>query len=184
MRRLGRRFVDGRRLLLAISSAISHDLLKGILGPDISEKQELNASRLAMVGAIAVAGYFGLNPPDFAAGTVAIAFGLAASSIFPVLMMGIFSKKMNRQGAIAGMIAGMSITLLYVFQHKGILFIPGTSFLGGMEPNWFLDITPNAFGAVGALVNFAVAFAVSKTAAEAPQEVQNLVESIRVPSKD
>ena len=171
-------------LLLAISSAISHDLLKGILRPDISEKQELNASRLAMVGAIAVAGYFGLNPPDFAAGTVAIAFGLAASSIFPVLMMGIFSKKMNRQGAIAGMIAGMSITLLYVFQHKGILFIPGTSFLGGMEPNWFLDITPNAFGAVGALVNFAVAFAVSKTAAEAPQEVQNLVESIRVPSKD
>ena len=171
-------------LLLAISSAISHDLLKGILRPDISEKQELNASRLAMIGAIAVAGYFGLNPPDFAAGTVAIAFGLAASSIFPVLMMGIFSKKMNRQGAIAGMIAGMSITLLYVFQHKGILFIPGTSFLGGMEPNWFLDITPNAFGAVGALVNFAVAFAVSKTAAEAPQEVQNLVESIRVPSKD
>ena len=171
-------------LLLAISSAISHDLLKGILRPDISEKQELNASRLAMVGAIAVAGYFGLNPPDFAAGTVAIAFGLAASSIFPVLMMGIFSKKMNRQGAIAGMTAGMSITLLYVFQHKGILFIPGTSFLGGMEANWFLGITPNAFGAVGALVNFAVAFAVSKTAAEAPQEVQNLVESIRVPSKD
>ena len=171
-------------LLLAISSAISHDLLKGILRPDISEKQELNASRLAMVGAIAVAGYFGLNPPDFAAGTVAIAFGLAASSIFPVLMMGIFSKKMNRQGAIAGMIAGMSITLLYVFQHKGILFIPGTSFLGGMEANWFLGITPNAFGAVGALVNFAVAFAVSKTAAEAPQEVQDLVENIRVPSKD
>ena len=171
-------------LLLAISSAISHDLLKGILRPDISEKQELNASRLAMVGAIAVAGYFGLNPPDFAAGTVAIAFGLAASSIFPVLMMGIFSKKMNRQGAVAGMIAGMSVTLLYVFQHKGILFISSTSFLGSMEPNWFLGITPNAFGAIGALVNFAVAFAVSKTAPEAPQEVQDLVESIRVPSKD
>ena len=170
-------------LLLAISSAISHDLLKGILRPGISEKQELNASRLAMVGAIAVAGYFGLNPPAFAAGTVAIAFGLAASSIFPVLMMGIFSKKMNRQGAVAGMIAGMSVTLLYVFQHKGILFISSTSFLGSMEPNWFLGITPNAFGAIGALVNFAVAFAVSKTAPEAPQEVQDLVESIRVPSK-
>ncbi len=170
-------------LLLAISSAISHDLLKGILRPNISEKQELNASRLAMVGAIAVAGYFGLNPPDFAAGTVAIAFGLAASSIFPVLMMGIFSKKMNRQGAVAGMIAGMSVTLLYVFQHKGILFISSTSFLGSMEPNWFLGITPNAFGAIGALVNFAVAFTVSKTAPEAPQEVQDLVESIRVPSK-
>lgn len=170
-------------LLLAISSSISHDLLKGILRPDITEKQELNASRLAMVGAIAVAGYFGINPPDFAAGTVAIAFGLAASSIFPVLMMGIFSKKMNRQGAVAGMIAGMSVTLLYVFQHKGILFISSTSFLGSMEPNWFLGITPNAFGAIGALVNFAVALAVSKTAPEAPQEVQDLVESIRVPSK-
>ena len=171
-------------LLLAISSAISHDLLKGIIKPSISEKQELNASRLAMVGAIIVAGYFGLNPPDFAAGTVAIAFGLAASSIFPVLMMGIFSKKMNRQGAIAGMIAGMGITLIYVFQHKGILFISSTSFLGNMEPNWFLGITPNAFGAIGALVNFAVAFAVSKTSDEAPKEVQELVENIRIPSKD
>ena len=171
-------------LLLAISSAISHDLLKGILYPKISEKQELNASRLAMVGAIIVAGYFGLNPPDFAAGTVAIAFGLAASSIFPVLMMGIFSKKMNRQGAISGMIAGMGITLLYVFQHKGVLFISSTSFLGNMEPNWFLGITPNAFGAVGALVNFAVAFAVSKASIEAPKEVQDLVENIRVPNED
>jgi cation/acetate symporter len=171
-------------LLLAISSAISHDLLKGILRPEISEKKELNASRFAMVGAIAVAGYFGLNPPDFAAGTVAIAFGLAASSIFPVLMMGIFSKKMNRQGAISGMIAGMSITLLYVFQHKGIFFLPGTSFLGEMKPNWFLGITPNAFGAIGALVNFSVALAVSKTANEAPKEVQDLVESIRVPSNE
>lgn len=171
-------------LLLAISSAISHDLLKGILRPDISEKQELNASRMAMVGAIAVAGYFGLNPPDFAAGTVAIAFGLAASSIFPVLMMGIFSKKMNRQGAIAGMIAGMSVTLLYVFQHKGVLFIPGTGFLGNMEENWFFGITPNAFGAIGAVVNFAVAFVISKTTDDAPVEVQDLVESIRVPSKD
>ena len=171
-------------LLLAISSAISHDLLKGIMYPNISEKQELNASRLAMVGAIVVAGYFGLNPPDFAAGTVAIAFGLAASSIFPVLMMGIFSKKMNRQGAIAGMIAGMGITLLYVFQHKGVLFISSTSFLGNMEPNWFLGITPNAFGAIGALVNFAVAFAVSKTSSEAPKEVQDLVENIRIPSGD
>ena len=171
-------------LLLAISSAISHDLLKGIMYPNISEKQELNASRLAMVGAIVVAGYFGLNPPDFAAGTVAIAFGLAASSIFPVLMMGIFSKKMNRQGAIAGMITGMGITLLYVFQHKGVLFISSTSFLGNMEPNWFLGITPNAFGAIGALVNFAVAFAVSKTSSEAPKEVQDLVENIRIPSED
>ena len=168
-------------LLLAISSAVSHDLLKGILKPEITEKQELNASRIAMVGAIALAGYFGLNPPDFAAGTVAIAFGLAASSIFPVLMLGIFSKRMNRQGAIAGMIAGLGVTLLYVFQHKGIMFIPGTSFLGGMEENWFLGITPNAFGAVGAVVNFVVAFVVSSNTKEPPEEAVELVERIRTP---
>ena len=168
-------------LLLAISSAISHDLLKGIMRPNITEKEELKASRIAMVGAILLAGYFGLNPPDFAAGTVAIAFGLAASSIFPVLMMGIFSKRMNRQGAIAGMIAGIGVTLLYVFQHKGIMFIPGTAFLGNMKENWFFGITPNAFGAVGAMVNFAVAFAVSKTAGPPPKEVQELVEHMRVP---
>ena len=168
-------------LLLAISSAVSHDLLKGILKPEISEQDELNASRVAMVGAIALAGYFGLNPPDFAAGTVAIAFGLAASSIFPVLMLGIFSKRMNRQGAVAGMIAGLGITLLYVFQHKGIMFIPGTSFLGGMEENWFLGITPNAFGAVGAIVNFVVAFAVSSNTEAPPKEAVELVERIRTP---
>ena len=168
-------------LLLAISSAVSHDLLKGILKPEISEQDELNASRVAMVGAIALAGYFGLNPPDFAAGTVAIAFGLAASSIFPVLMLGIFSKRMNRQGAVAGMVAGLGITLLYVFQHKGIMFIPGTSFLGGMEENWFLGITPNAFGAVGAIVNFVVAFAVSSNTEAPPEEAVELVERIRTP---
>ena len=168
-------------LLLAISSAISHDLLKGILKPEITEKEELNASRIAMVGAIIVAGYFGLNPPDFAAGTVAIAFGLAASSIFPVLMMGIFSKRINRQGAIAGMVAGIGVTLLYVFQHKGIMFIPDTSFLGSMEENWFLGITPNAFGAVGALVNFVVAFVVSRNTKEPPEEAVKLVEHIRTP---
>ena len=168
-------------LLLAISSAISHDLLKGILKPEITEKEELNASRIAMVGAIIVAGYFGLNPPDFAAGTVAIAFGLAASSIFPVLMMGIFSKRINRQGAIAGMVAGIGVTLLYVFQHKGIMFIPDTSFLGSMEENWFLGITPNAFGAVGAAVNFAVAFVVSSNTKEPPEEAMELVDRIRTP---
>jgi len=168
-------------LLLAISSAVSHDLLKGILKPEISEQDELNASRVAMVGAIALAGYFGLNPPDFAAGTVAIAFGLAASSIFPVLMLGIFSKRMNRQGAVAGMIAGLGVTLLYVFQHKGIFFIKETKFLGGMEENWFLGISPNAFGAVGALVNFAVAYAVSHETDAPPEEAVELVERIRTP---
>ncbi|MCU7916787.1 MAG: cation acetate symporter [Candidatus Thiodiazotropha sp. (ex Dulcina madagascariensis)] len=168
-------------LLLAISSSISHDLLKGVFIPDISEKNELLAGRLAMAGAIGVAGYFGLHPPDFAAGTVAIAFGLAASSIFPVLMMGIFYKKMNRSGAIWGMISGIGVTMLYVFQHKGIMFIPGTSFLGDMGPSWFLGISPNAFGAVGALVNFVVAILVSKVTAPPPDHIQHLVEDIRVP---
>ena len=168
-------------LLLAISSAISHDLLKGVLKPDITEKGELMASRIAMAFAIAGAGYLGFNPPDFAAGTVALAFGLAASSIFPVLMMGIFSKKVTKEGAIAGMVAGIGVTLLYVFQHKGIMFIASTSFLGDMDPNWFFGIEPNAFGAIGAVVNFLVAFGVSKVSAEVPQDVQDMVEHIRMP---
>ena len=168
-------------LLLAIASAISHDLLKGMIRPDISEKQELLASRIAMAFAILGAGYLGLNPPGFAAGTVALAFGLAASSIFPALMMGIFSARINKEGAIAGMVAGIGVTLLYVFQHKGIMFIPGTSFLGGMEPNWFFGIEPNAFGVVGAIVNFAVAFGVSRVTAAPPQSVRELVEHIRIP---
>jgi cation/acetate symporter len=168
-------------LLLAIASAISHDLLKGVFAPDISEKNELMAGRIAMAGAIGAAGYFGLHPPDFAAGTVAIAFGLAASSIFPALMMGIFNKRVNRTGAVWGMIAGIGVTLLYVFQHKGIMFIPGTEYLGDMGANWFFGISPNAFGAVGAVVNFAVAIMVSKMTSEPPEHIQHLVEDIRVP---
>ncbi|MDJ0917653.1 MAG: cation acetate symporter [Woeseiaceae bacterium] len=169
-------------LLLAISSAISHDLLKGVFKPNITEKQELLASRIAMAGAIAVAGYLGFNPPDFAAGTVALAFGLAASSIFPALMMGIFYKRMNKEGAIAGMLAGITVTLLYVFQHKGIMFIPSTSFLGNMQENWFMGIEPNAFGAVGAIFNFAVALIVSRVTQAPPEHIQHLVEDIRVPA--
>ena len=169
-------------LLLAISSAISHDLLKGVFKPDITERQELAASRIAMAGAIALAGYLGFNPPDFAAGTVALAFGLAASSIFPALMMGIFYKRMNKQGAIAGMVAGLGVTLLYVFQHKGVMFIPETAFLGGMPENWFFGIEPNAFGAVGAIFNFGVAFAVSALTKAPPEHIQHLVEEIRVPA--
>ena len=169
-------------LLLAISSPISHDLMKGIFTPSITEKTELMASRIAMAGAIAVAGYLGLNPPGFAAGTVALAFGLAASSIFPALMMGIFSKGVTKEGAIAGMVSGIGVTLFYVFQHKGIMFIPGTAFLGDTPANWFMGIEPNAFGCVGAVVNFAVAFAVSKVTAAPPKEVQELVEHIRIPA--
>ncbi|HCS89240.1 MAG: cation acetate symporter [Thiohalocapsa sp. PB-PSB1] len=171
-------------LLLAISSSISHDLLKGVFMKGISEKAELNAGRLSMIAAILVAGYLGLHPPGFAAGTVAIAFGLAASSIFPVLMMGIFYKKMNNTGAIAGMLSGISVTLLYVFQHKGIFFIPGTEFLApslGMGPDWFFGISPNAFGAIGAIVNFTVAIAVAQFTTPPPDHIQHLVEDVRVP---
>jgi cation/acetate symporter len=170
-------------LLLAISSAISHDLLKNIWMPDLSEKGELMAGKIAMACSIVVAGYLGLNPPDFAAGTVAIAFGLAASSIFPALMMGIFNKKMNKEGAMAGMLAGIGITMLYVFAHKGLFFIKGTSFLGvfGGKANFFLGIEPNAFGAVGALVNFVVAYVVSKITPACPEHITHMVENVRIP---
>ncbi|HEY5763615.1 MAG TPA: sodium:solute symporter family protein, partial [Rhodocyclaceae bacterium] len=154
-------------LLLAISSAISHDLIKNVFMPDISEKGELLAGKISMAGAIVVAGYLGLNPPGFAAGTVALAFGIAASSLFPAIMMGIFSKKMNKEGAIAGMLVGLGVTLFYVFAHKGIFFIKGTGYvdlIGG--PNSFFGITPEAFGGIGALINFMVAFAVDKVTKE------------------
>jgi len=168
-------------LLLAISSSISHDLMKGILTPDLSEKNELLAGRIVMTVSVLVAGWLGLNPPGFAAGTVALAFGLAASSIFPALMMGIFAKKMSGKAAVWGMCSGIGITMLYVFQHKGFMFIPGTSFLGDMGPNWFFGISPNAFGAVGAIVNFAVAFAVLKVTGPAPAHIQQMVENFRTP---
>ncbi|MDG2460233.1 MAG: cation acetate symporter [Luminiphilus sp.] len=168
-------------LLLAISSAISHDLLKRTFMPAISERQELMASRLAMAAAVLGAGYLGLNPPGFAAGTVALAFGLAAASLFPALLLGIFSKRVTREGAILGMLAGIGVTLAYVFQHKGIMFIPGTSFLGDLPPNWFLGIEPNGFGVVGALVNFAVALGVTRITSPPPDSVRELVDDIRVP---
>ena len=170
-------------LLLAISSAISHDLCREIWFKNMTDKQELMAGRIAMASSIVVAGYLGLNPPDFAAGTVAIAFGLAASSIFPALMMGIFSKTMNKEGAIAGMLAGIGFTMIYVFAHKGLFFIKGTEFLGifGGKPNFFLGIEPNAIGGIGAFVNFGVAFAVKGSFAAPPEKIQTLVEQVRIP---
>ncbi|XPF92557.1 sodium:solute symporter family protein [Colwellia sp. RE-S-Sl-9] len=168
-------------LLLAISSSISHDLMKGVLTPDLSDKNELLAGRIVMTIAILISGYLGLHPPGFAAGTVALAFGLAASSIFPALMMGIFAKKMSGTAAVWGMCSGIGVTMLYVFQHKGIMFIPGTSFLGDMGPDWFFGISPNAFGAVGALVNFAVAFIVVRFTGPAPTHIQDMVDNFRSP---
>jgi len=169
-------------LLLAISSAISHDLIKGAINPNISEKNELLAGKVSMALAIFVAGYLGLNPPGFAAGTVALAFGIAASTIFPALMMGIFSKTITDKGASAGMLAGLSVTLFYVFAHKGIFFIAGTGYLdliGGA--NSFFTITPEAFGTVGAIVNFVVAFVVSKMGAPVPQHIAAMVDGVRTP---
>ncbi|MDG3063165.1 sodium:solute symporter family protein [Thauera mechernichensis] len=169
-------------LLLAISSAVSHDLVKNVFAPNMSDKNELLVGKFAMAGAIVLAGWLGLNPPGFAAGTVALAFGIAASSLFPAIMMGIFSKKMNKEGAISGMLAGLFVTLFYVFAHKGIFFVKGTEFvdlIGG--PNSFFGITPEAFGAIGALVNFIVAFAVDKVTKEPPEHIQQLVEDVRIP---
>ena len=168
-------------LLLAISSAISHDLLKGVFMPKISERQELMAARIAMAGAIGLAGYFGLNPPGFAAQVVALAFGLAASSIFPALMMGIFNKRVNNVGAVAGMLAGLGSTLVYIFWFKGWFFVKGTEMMANTPDNWFLGIAPEAFGAVGAAINFIVAIVVAKATQEPPEHIQQLVEDIRIP---
>jgi cation/acetate symporter len=168
-------------LLLAISSAISHDLLKGVFKPNISEKDELLAGRIAMGGAILVAGYLGLHPPGFAAQVVALAFGLAASSLFPALMMGIFNKRICNKAAVAGMLVGLGSTLVYIFVYKGWLFIPGTNTLPNTAEYWLLGIQPESFGAIGALLNFIVASLVASMTPEPPEHIQHLVEDIRVP---
>jgi cation/acetate symporter len=168
-------------LLLAISSAISHDLIKGALNPNISEKNELLAARISMAFAIVLATWLGLNPPGFAAQVVALAFGLAAATIFPVLMMGIFSKRIGKEGAIAGMIVGLIATSVYIFMYLGWFFIPGTNWLPNTPAAHFLGISPAAFGPVGALLNFATAYLVSMATKAPPREVVELVESIRVP---
>ncbi|WP_170363652.1 sodium:solute symporter family protein [Ruegeria arenilitoris] len=167
-------------LLLAISSAVSHDLIKGSINPSISEKGELLAARIAMAVAIVVATYLGLNPPGFAAQTVALAFGLAAASIFPALMMGIFSTRINNTGAVAGMLAGLTVTLVYIFLHKGWLFIPGTNSFTDADP-LLGPIKSTSFGAIGAMVNFGVAYVVAGMTKETPQEIKDLVESVRIP---
>ena len=167
-------------LLLAISSAISHDLIKGAINPNISETGELMAARISMAVAIAVATYLGLNPPGFAAQTVALAFGIAAASIFPALMMGIFSTRINNKGAVAGMLAGLLITVIYIFLHKGWFFIPDTNSFSDSDP-LLLSIKSTSFGAIGAIINFVVAYFVSNATEEPPQEIKDLVESVRVP---
>lgn len=162
-------------LLLVISTSISHDLIKKQLKPDISDKGELIAARLSAVAAVCVAGYFGINPPDFVAATVALAFGLAAASFFPAIIMGIFYKKMNKEGAIAGMVVGISAMLFYMLKFKFDMFG------GGTQEDWWMDISPEGFGTIAMLLNFSVAIIVANFTAEPPIEVQEIVEDIRVP---
>lgn len=162
-------------LLLVISSAVSHDLLKKTLKPDITEKQELLAARLAAVVAILIAGYFGINPPGFVAQVVAFAFGLAAASFFPVILMGIFYKRMNKEGAIAGMAVGLAFTFSYIVYFKFV-----SPELNNAE-NWLFGVSPEGIGTVGMMLNFIVAFAVSRVTAPPPEHIQHIVEDIRVP---
>lgn len=169
-------------LMLAISSAISHDLLKNTLTPNISEKTEMLYARISMVGAISIATYLGLNPPGFAAQTVALAFGMAASSIFPVLMMGIFIRRINSKGAIAGMLAGGIATLVYIFLYLGWFFIPGTQTFPN-QPEYYLFgvVSPLSFGCIGALINFTVAIVVSNLTEKPSEEIQSMVRAVRYP---
>ncbi len=162
-------------LLLVISTSISHDLFKKVLLPGISDKQELMFARMAAIIAIAIAGYFGINPPGFVAQVIAFAFGLAAASFFPVIIMGIFSKRMNKEGAIAGMITGIAFTASYIIYFKFIN--PGDN----NAENWLFGISPEGIGSLGMILNFIMAYGVSLFTAPPPREVQDMVESIRIP---
>lgn len=169
-------------LLLVISASVSHDLFKNVFYPNINEKQELVAARLAAVGAVCVAGYFGINPPGFVAAVVALAFGLAAASFFPAIILGIFYKKMNKEGAISGMIVGISLMVFYMLKFKFGIFDGGKAAVAGLKANWWFGISPEGFGCIAMLVNFGVSLLVNRFTAEPPQEVQEIVENIRVPS--
>jgi len=163
-------------LLLVISSSVSHDLIKKMIKPTISEKGELIAARIAATVAVCVAGYFGVHPPDFVAATVALAFGLAAASFFPAIVLGIFSKRINKEGAVAGMVIGILFMLFYMTKFKFDWFG------GGTKEDWWFGISPEGFGTVAMIVNFTVSIVVSKFTPAPPKEVQEIVENIRVPS--
>jgi cation/acetate symporter len=163
-------------LLLVISAAVSHDLIKKMINPNITEKGELLAARLAAVVAVCVAGYFGIHPPDFVAATVALAFGLAAASFFPAIILGIFSKRMNSEGAISGMIVGILLMLFYMMKFKFDWFG------GGTKEDWWFGISPEGFGTIAMMANFIISIVVSKFTRAPPEEVQEIVENIRIPS--
>ncbi|UJH67070.1 sodium:solute symporter family protein [Allomuricauda sp. SCSIO 65647] len=169
-------------LLLVISSSVSHDLIKNVFNPDLSEKGELWAARISAVGAVIIAGYFGINPPGFVAAVVALAFGLAAASFFPAIILGIFYKKMNSKGAIAGMIVGISLMLFYMLKFKFGIFDGGKEAVAGLKDGWWFGISPEGFGTIAMVVNFAVALIVNKFTEEPPEDVQDIVENIRIPS--
>jgi cation/acetate symporter len=163
-------------LLLVISASVSHDLIKKMIYPKISERGELVTARLSAVAAVSVAGYFGINPPDFVAATVALAFGLAAASFFPAIVLGIFVKRMNKEGAVAGMVMGMLLMLYYMMRFKFDWFG------GGTEEDWWFGISPEGFGTVAMMVNFALSLIISFFSPKPPQDIQELVENIRIPS--
>ena len=169
-------------LLLVISSSVSHDLIKKVYRPNISEKGELLAARIAATVAVIVAGYFGINPPGFVAAVVALAFGLAAASFFPAIVMGIFYKRMNKEGAVAGMVVGVSLMLFYMLKFKFGIFDGGKEAVAGLSKEWWFGISPEGFGAVAMFVNFAVALVVHKFSPPPPEKVTEMVENIRIPS--
>ena len=169
-------------LLLVISSSVSHDLIKNVFNPNITEKQELIFARLSAVGAVSVAGYFGINPPGFVAAVVALAFGLAAASFFPAIILGIFYKKMNKEGAISGMVVGISLMLFYMLKFKFGIFDGGKTAVAGLKSAWWFGISPEGFGSIAMLVNFMVSLIVNHFTGEVPKDVQEIVENIRIPS--
>ena len=168
-------------LLLVISSSVSHDLIKNVFRPNITDKQELIAARLSSVAAVCVAGYFGINPPGFVAAVVALAFGLAAASFFPAIIMGIFYKKMNKEGAVSGMIVGVSLMIFYMLKFKFGLFDGGKTAVAGLKSQWWFGISPEGFGFIAMWVNFIVAIMVQRFTAAVPKEIQDMVENIRIP---
>lgn len=169
-------------LLLVISSSVSHDLIKKMINPGISEKGELWAARGSAAVAVCIAGYFGINPPGFVAAVVALAFGLAAASFFPAIILGIFYKKMNKEGAISGMVVGMLLMIFYMLKFKFGIFDGGKEAVDSLNSDWWFGISPEGFGTVAMVVNFIVALVVNKFTAEPPLEVQEIVENIRIPS--
>ena len=169
-------------LLLVISSSVSHDLVKKIFAPNISEKGELWAARCAATVGVIIAGYFGINPPGFVAAVVALAFGLAAASFFPAIVLGIFYKKMNKEGAVAGMVVGIILMLFYMLKFKFGIFDGGKEAVLGLKESWWFGISPEGFGSVAMFVNFIVALVVNRFTPEPPLEVQEIVENIRIPS--